>query len=391
MADIHNQSDDGEQADAPFARLGGRTVMVRRLRVRELEGVFALTRANLAAEVAPLQIAERVLRHNPDSIWGIFRIDGKEEQLAGFCSLLHLNPAGLAALESGVLHAHDPDLALLETAGVQPAAIYIWALVARGLGAVAIPLITEALGPAYVGAPLFATAGTEQGLRTLEGFGYEPAVAGARGVGALYRQGKQGKSRTEDGRRTHRLVSRCKVEIALDPAQVDMALAIRAAVFLAEQNCPYAEEFDGNDRTATHVVGFIEGEPAATMRIRYFADFVKLERLAVLPRFRRTLIAKEVIHAAINFCRRKGYRKIYGYAQKRLVPFWKRFGLKPLDVNRPLVFSDHEYVVMWGEFDAHADPITMHTDPFTVLRPEGKWDAPGPLDPSRERPPTNPH
>jgi len=34
--------------------------------------------------------------------------------------------------------------------------------------------------------------------------------------------------------------------------------------------------------TATHLVGYVGAEPAATLRLRYFGDFVKIERLAVL-------------------------------------------------------------------------------------------------------------
>ena len=127
------------------------------------------------------------------------------------------------------------------------------------------------------------------------------------------------------------------------------------------------------------------------MRLRYFADFVKLERLAVLPRFRRTLIAKEVVNTAVNLCRRKGYTKVYGHAQKRLVNFWARFGFKPIDKNYALVFSDHEYVELWGELEPHSNPITMYSDPYLFLRPEGRWDEPGILEKSAQRPPTNPH
>ncbi|MGA7383676.1 MAG: hypothetical protein WBW81_02940 [Methylocella sp.] len=53
--------------------------------------------------------------------------------------------------------------------------------------------------------------------------------------------------------------------------------AIRAAVYIAEQACPFAEESDGNDCCATHLIGFIGEEPAGCIRLRYFHDFVKLE------------------------------------------------------------------------------------------------------------------
>jgi predicted GNAT family N-acyltransferase len=160
---------------------------------------------------------------------------------------------------------------------------------------------------------------------------------------------------------------------------------------MSEQFCPYDEEFDGNDYSATHLLGFVDGEPAAILRMRYFASFVKFERLAVLPRFRRTLIAQEVVEAAIEICRRKGFTSLYAHAQKRLVKFWSRFGFEPLYKNTKLVFSDHEYVEIGAELIAHRDPITRLSDPYVIIRPEGRWDEPGILDRSAARPATNPH
>ncbi|MBI3678024.1 MAG: GNAT family N-acetyltransferase [Proteobacteria bacterium] len=170
-----------------------------------------------------------------------------------------------------------------------------------------------------------------------------------------------------------------------------MAFAIRSAVFMAEQACPYPEEFDGNDYCATHVVGFVDDEPAATMRIRYFAGFAKPERLAVLPRFRGTHVARKVIETGVEICRRKGYTRLYGHSQIRLLDFWAQYGFKPLPKNAPLIFSDHEYVEIAADIEPHEAPITMMSGAYVILRPEGKWDDTGVLDRSAIRPVTNPH
>lgn len=182
-----------------------------------------------------------------------------------------------------------------------------------------------------------------------------------------------------------------EVLVASNTDHLAKIFAVRAAVFMSEQNCPYEEEFDGNDFCATHILGLVDGHPAATLRLRYFADFAKMERLAVLPKYRRTLIPKVVVDKGIDIIRRKGYRILYGHAQKRLLKFWRRFGLKPLQKNFPLVFSDHEYVEVFAELEPHAEAITMMSDPYVIVRPEGEWDAPGILDSSAERPATNPH
>jgi predicted GNAT family N-acyltransferase len=178
--------------------------------------------------------------------------------------------------------------------------------------------------------------------------------------------------------------------VAATPDDIQRVFALRAAVFMTEQFCPYDEEFDGNDFCATHILGLVNDEPAAVLRVRYFANFAKIERLAVLARFRRTMVAKLVVETGIEICRKKGYTALYGQAQKRLVKFWSRFGFHPLHKNTALVFSDHECVEIAAELVPHPDPITPMSDPYLIIRPEGRWDDAGVLDRSASRAPTNP-
>jgi predicted GNAT family N-acyltransferase len=166
--------------------------------------------------------------------------------------------------------------------------------------------------------------------------------------------------------------------------------AIRAAVFLSEQVCPYYEEFDGNDFCATHLIGYRGFEPVACLRARFFADFAKLERLAVRREFRDARISFQIVRAGIELARKKGYRRIYGHAQDRLVPFWSRFGARPMSNQRKIVFSDFSYTEMLLETEPHPNPVTLDSDPYEIIRPEGAWHRPGPLDRSADRPVTSP-
>ena len=70
--------------------------------------------------------------------------------------------------------------------------------------------------------------------------------------------------------------------------------------------------------------------------------------------------------------------------------FWAHFGAKPLGPNRKLVFSDFSYTEMVIELDPHEDPITIDSDPYVIIRPEGEWHAKGVLDASSMRPVTSP-
>jgi len=179
------------------------------------------------------------------------------------------------------------------------------------------------------------------------------------------------------------------VKVASNMEELMQAFVVRAAVFMSEQRCPYAEEFDGNDFTATQILGLIGDEPAATIRVRYFAGFAKPERLAVRREFRKTGIAADVIEFAVELCRQKGYAKLYGHAQERLVPFWKRFGFAPM--GRPdFIFSDHKYIEIQRDLDPMPNALTITEDPMVLVRPEGQWHEHGVLERSADRHATNP-
>ncbi|HZH28256.1 MAG TPA: GNAT family N-acetyltransferase [Azospirillaceae bacterium] len=176
------------------------------------------------------------------------------------------------------------------------------------------------------------------------------------------------------------------VEIVRDMAQLSMAMAIRSAVFMGEQDCPFDEEFDGNDLAGLHILGRVNGEPAATARVRFFADFFKLERVAVLPRFRGNSIDRDVVREAFRIACRKGYRRVFGTVRSDLVPYWqRRFGFRLL--NRPPIrFSGFTFIPMGREFEADPDAICFETDAEVLGRPEGEWDGPGVLERSATRP-----
>lgn len=156
--------------------------------------------------------------------------------------------------------------------------------------------------------------------------------------------------------------------------------AIRVAVYMTEQDCPYEEEFDGNDFCATHIIGEVGGEPAACIRLRFFGGFAKMERVAVRSEFRSTRIAFKTIRAAIEHCRRKGFTTIYGHARNELIPLWKMFGFEIPSSSRTFVFSNQTYTEMLLERPLPNNALNLDSDPFQLIRPEGEWDSKGILE-----------
>lgn len=164
-------------------------------------------------------------------------------------------------------------------------------------------------------------------------------------------------------------------------------MTVRTLVYISEQRCPYDEEYDGNDFAgATHLLLRRDGEPIGTLRLRWFADFAKIERVAVRADHRGRQDTLALIDAAFRLAERKGYRRILGHAQARLLPFWKRrYNAVPRTDRSRFAFSDYDYVEIVAEVNPPANALGLETDPMVLLRPEGDWDRPGVLDRSLAR------
>lgn len=161
-------------------------------------------------------------------------------------------------------------------------------------------------------------------------------------------------------------------------------MTIRSRVFQNEQDCPYNEEFDGNDLSgATHLLARCDGEPVGVMRLRWFASFAKAERCAVLKTSRAGPVTFALIETACKLAARKGYTKILGHAQRRLAPFWTRRGGGYIREGRPSFwFSNYEYLEVIRKVEPPENVLTLESPPLELDRPEGDWDREGVLEKS---------
>ncbi|MGO9359331.1 MAG: GNAT family N-acetyltransferase [Xanthobacteraceae bacterium] len=358
--------------------------------------------AHAAADIPGLtgaDVVKRMVAYNPDCLWAIARrdrFDPAAPKAEGVIAFLMLNQEGVRQLIAGSFNAADPDTALLTAQHEQPSGIYLWACHAKGPLAAAAPLAFQKMWtPLYRDADIFTRTTNLAAIRFVESMGFRrgPTVAGVTASHLhVYRRApaKESELPSYDNVRPSPRPSALSVTVARSMEDMMRVISIRSAVYMAEQNCPYLEEFDGNDFAATHLIGYVGGEPAGCLRIRNFAEFAKIERLAVRHEFRSTRLAFKLVRGGIDLCRMKGYRRLYGHAQKRLANFWGRFGFQPLPGGHDLVFSDFDYVEMVMDTDPHPDAIRIGGDPYRILRAEGKWHEPGLLERSSHRGVTRP-
>jgi predicted GNAT family N-acyltransferase len=369
-----------------------------------------LQRAGL--QIPGLASPETVLRvyaHNPDCLFAFARTDNLLDGLRepeGFIGQLPLNGEGRRALFSGELATADPDTRFLCRQYECPEAIYIWGIFINPKVAGGIALVMERLSSSkYRHAPLYCKATSEKSWNFFLTLGFQPGVIWqGHLLPELLEYRRLDAEQTPmlppspaanidrppydmigdlPDRLPHDRQSRVTIVHCMD--DLVKVFAVRAATYVAEQDCPYDEEFDGNDFSATHLLGFVGREPAGCLRIRYFADFAKLERLAVVRRFRQTRLAFKLIEAGISFCQAKGYRKLYGHAEPRVCKLWERFGFRPRTTSPTLAFSNLEFVV--GDLELPLDPKALAdtSDPYVLIRPEGQWARPGVLDASANK------
>lgn len=359
---------------------------------RAIDRVLDLARVE-AGLLADSAAVHRVVSHNPDAFWGIARrrrYNSQEPEAEGFIAFLMLNREGLRRLADGTLDRRNPDISLLVPQNERPAGIYTWAIYAPRALAGAVPLVYEKISaPLYRDADIFARTATEAGKHLAEALGFKLGTA-IEGVvaPALYRFPRRGECPAHpiyDDHRPGRPTKALSVSLARTFDDMMRVCAIRGATYVAEQECPLDEEFDGNDLMATHLIGYVGDEPAGCMRIRYFAGFAKVERLAVRHEFRSTRLAFRLARAGAELCRTKGCRRLYGHARKDLVKFWKVCGWSPVEDRPVFAFSDESYVEIVRELPAANDPVAIGNDPYVLIRPEGRWHVPGILERSAAR------
>jgi len=151
---------------------------------------------------------------------------------------------------------------------------------------------------------------------------------------------------------------------------------------MEEKGVPARSIFDGNDFQATHIVVYSGEEPIGSTRLRWFNNFVKMERTAVRKAHRNTRVLQRMGAFAMEHAARKGYTKAITLAEARYANIWVRlFGWREVTEKPPTVLGDGEkYIELVKEFASAADPLTPESDSKILLRVEGYWDRPTALE-----------
>ncbi len=350
--------------------------------------------------IASLETVLSVYEHNPESIMllarsGTTKGTCRDADDCGFVAMLPLTADGHQALFDGRLNTAAPDLKFIAPQHETPDAVYFWAIFTPPQVSGGVALVMERLSSRkFSAAPLYCKAAHEQARRYFLTMGFKEGATldGRKERDLMFYQRDLPEVVPHRPVPARRAPLYDSFDISSSPSgnvgikvvhtldELQKVLAIRSATYLAEQDMPYQEDADGNDFSATHLLGFIGREPAGCLRIRYFADFAKLERLAVLRRFRKSKVAFQLIRAGIEFARHKGYRHLYGQVEPDLVPIWQRFGFQPRAGEGIRYLTNRTYVEGDLFMEPVEDRLTADSGALVLLRPEGQWSRPGVLE-----------
>jgi predicted GNAT family N-acyltransferase len=114
-------------------------------------------------------------------------------------------------------------------------------------------------------------------------------------------------------------------------AELQEALEVRRQVFVREQGISEDLVFDGHDREALHIVVKDGQRVIGSARVQFLADNqAKLERMAILERYRRKGIGKEMLIFLDMVWKDKQVQRVIIHAQLEVVPFYKLCGFNEL-------------------------------------------------------------
>ncbi|MEO0369563.1 MAG: GNAT family N-acetyltransferase [Pseudomonadota bacterium] len=353
----------------------------------DLSEISTLFYESVQEASSPSKVLE-ILEHNSDAL---LAFKNKSTGRMGVVAILPLNDAGYIALADNRLDTVSPDKKYLCKLGQTPSAIYIW-----GVGIT--PYVTAGLGlvmqklekPPYVGKPLYAKAANQKSFKFLLNLGF---TQGAHIHGFWqpeifqYVRDSQGLQKTKKDTPSYDSFNpnanspkKIGIKVVHTSEELSQVFMIRGAAYLGEQGVPWSEDVDGNDYCSAHLIGYVGREPAACLRMRFFANFSKIERLAVLPRFRDTSIAVRIVKAGVDYGKAKGYRRFYGHTAIETGAIWKRFGFAARTMEPIRYKTDQVYFE--GDMITRPDhlAISPKTEPYIILRPEGQWHRKGPIE-----------
>ena len=114
-----------------------------------------------------------------------------------------------------------------------------------------------------------------------------------------------------------------------ETSDIDTCLDLRRIVFMDEQGVSEADERDGRDAEALHVLAHADGVAVGCARILIEGHTAKIGRVCVLKVARGTGLGAAIIAACLDVARAHGLQRAKLGAQTHALAFYEKLGFTP--------------------------------------------------------------
>ena len=119
-----------------------------------------------------------------------------------------------------------------------------------------------------------------------------------------------------------------KIRLIKNKKELEEIFNIRNIVFGKEEKIPREIDFDGLDSKARQVIVLYKNKPVGCARIRFIKNKAKLERLAIIKKYRGKEIGVLLMNYLIKYCKKKKVKEISSHSQYYVKDFYKKCGFK---------------------------------------------------------------
>ena len=120
-----------------------------------------------------------------------------------------------------------------------------------------------------------------------------------------------------------------EIKLAENKKELNQIFRIREIVFIKEQNVPKGIEMDEFDTTSKHFIVLHNTKPIGCARIRFTNKKAKLERIAILKKYRGKGFGKILMDYLIDYYEDNDATDIFMNSQFYLKDYYKKFGFEP--------------------------------------------------------------
>jgi len=126
-------------------------------------------------------------------------------------------------------------------------------------------------------------------------------------------------------------MSKFSYKLVTGDVELQEALGVRRQVFVREQGISEDLVFDGHDREALHMVVKDGERVIGSARVQFLTDKqAKLERMAILKRYRRKGIGKGMLLFLDTVWKDRQVQQVIIHAQLEVAPFYRLCGFDEL-------------------------------------------------------------